>query len=59
MNVYSKKFEKFVKSEIKAQENFLKALENQEKNYGAKYTKEKTMVQETIDYYNNCLLGEK
>ncbi len=54
----SEKIKKVIKGEIKSQETLLKMLENQEKNYGAKYPKEKEQIKLSIEYYNKVLREE-
>lgn len=55
MGLVSEKVKKTIKAEIKAQESFLKLLENQEKNYGAKYQKEKEAIKQSVEYYHKVL----
>lgn len=54
----SEKIKDVVKKEIKSQENLLKLLENQEKNYGKNYEQEKVEIKNSIAYYNK-ILNEK
>lgn len=51
----SNKIKEMIKKEIKAQENYLKMLELQEKNYNLNLNDEKKETQASIDYYNNIL----
>lgn len=55
----SEKIKKIIKGEIKSQESFLKVLENQEKNYGLQFPKEKEETQKSIDYYKEFLEENK
>ena len=55
MPVISIKIIKAIEQEVKNQKLFIKALENQEKNYGSDFTEEKNKTQESIDYYNKML----
>ena len=54
----SEKIKDVIKKEIKNQENLLKLLENQEKNYGKDYEQEKIEIKNSITYYNK-ILNEK
>lgn len=51
----SEKIKDAIKKEIKSQENLLKLLENQEKNYGKNYEDEKVEIKNSIAYYNKVL----
>lgn len=51
----SNKIKEMIKKEIKAQENYLKMLELQEKNYNLNLNDEKKETQASIDYYNQIL----
>lgn len=55
----SEKIKKIIKAEIKSQENFLKVLNSQEKNYGLQLSKEKETTQNSIDYYKKFLEEDK
>lgn len=51
----SLKIVKAIEQEIKAQEQFIKSLENQEKNYKKDLSDNKVEVQKSIDYYKKIL----
>lgn len=55
----SEKIKKIINAEIKSQENFLKVLDSQEKNYGLQLSKEKETTQNSIDYYKKFLEEDK
>lgn len=54
----SEKIKSAIKKEIKAQETAIKVLENQEKEYGLTFPKEKALIKESINYYNKILKEE-
>lgn len=54
----SEKIKSLIKKEIKAQESVINILENQEKEYGLDFQKEKKLIKESIDYYNKILKEE-
>lgn len=51
----SVKVQKTIEQEIKAEESYLKALENQEKNYKVDLTSNKEEAQASIDFYKKIL----
>ena len=54
----SEKIKEVIKKEIKSQENLLKILELQEKNYDKDYGQDKQDIKNSIAYYNR-ILNEK
>lgn len=54
----SEKIKDVIRKEIKSQENLLKFLENQEKNYDKDYSQDKQDIRNSIAYYNK-ILNEK
>lgn len=54
----SEKIKEAIKKEIKSQENLLKILELQEKNYDKDYGQDKQDIKNSIAYYNR-ILNEK
>ena len=49
------KIKKAIESEVKTQNNLLKALENQEANYKVDFSKHKAEINKSIEYYNKIL----
>ena len=54
----SEKIKEIIKKEVKSQQSVIKVLENQEKEYGFQFTKEKEMINKSIEYYNKVLNEE-
>lgn len=54
----SEQIKKYVEKEIRAQQNYLKILEAQEKNYHLDLTDEKNDTKASIEYYNKILRDE-
>lgn len=52
------KVKELIKKEIKAQENYLKILVQQEKNYNVNLSDEKEETKLSIEYYNKILKEE-
>lgn len=51
----SNKIKEMIKKEIKAQENYLKILVQQEKNYNVNLSDEIEETKASIEYYNKVL----
>lgn len=51
----SEAIKKVIIKEKKALESLIKALENQEKNYGADYTADKERIGKSLEYYNKII----
>ena len=54
----SEQIKEIIKKEVKSQQSVIKVLENQEKEYGFQFTKEKEMINKSIEYYNKVLNEE-
>lgn len=52
------KVKELIKKEIKGQENYLKILVQQEKNYNVNLSDEKEETKLSIEYYNKILKEE-
>lgn len=59
MPLISLKIESTLKAEIKSQQQYLKALESQEKNYDVDLTDEKNRCKEVISYYEKVINDAK
>lgn len=54
----SEKIKKAIKSEVKAQQNLMKLLIEQEKNYGKDLREEKEAIEASLVYYSKILKEE-
>ena len=54
----SEKIKEIIKKEVKSQQSVIKVLENQEKEYGLQFPKEKEIINKSIEYYNKILNEE-